>query len=201
MLRSLGIPARLAVGYAPGQRNPFTGLYEVRAKHAHAWAEVWFPEVGWQSFDPTASVPLAGERGVRRAGSGLVSYLSSHIPHPPAALVLAMILAVALLGAVAGGLRLRAWWSARRRARPRSWAEACLVRLERAGAEAGRPRRPSETVREYASALRHTELADPRLADVAAVVTRDAFGATPAGPAEKEAVERVLADVSGRGPR
>jgi transglutaminase-like putative cysteine protease len=64
MLRSLGIPARLAVGYAPGQRNPFTGLYEVRAKHAHAWAEVWFPEVGWQSFDPTASVPLAGGWGM-----------------------------------------------------------------------------------------------------------------------------------------
>ena len=43
MLRSLGIPARLVVGYAAGERNPFTGLYEVRGKDAHAWAEVYFP--------------------------------------------------------------------------------------------------------------------------------------------------------------
>ncbi|HET9443400.1 MAG TPA: transglutaminase domain-containing protein, partial [Acidimicrobiales bacterium] len=54
MLRSLGIPARLAVGYTPGERNPFTGMWEVRAKDAHAWAEVWFGGFGWQAFDPTA---------------------------------------------------------------------------------------------------------------------------------------------------
>ena len=36
MLRELGIPARLAVGYTPGERNPFTGLYEVKASDAHA---------------------------------------------------------------------------------------------------------------------------------------------------------------------
>ncbi|MBW3651770.1 MAG: transglutaminase domain-containing protein, partial [Actinobacteria bacterium] len=34
MLRSLGIPARLAVGYTPGERNPFTGLWEVRGSDA-----------------------------------------------------------------------------------------------------------------------------------------------------------------------
>ena len=61
MLRELGIPARLAVGYTPGERNPFTGLYEVKASDAHAWAEVYFPGIGWQGFDPTAKVPLAGE--------------------------------------------------------------------------------------------------------------------------------------------
>jgi hypothetical protein len=53
MARSLGIPARIATGYVPGEYNPFTGLYEVRASDAHAWVEVYFPGYGWSTFDPT----------------------------------------------------------------------------------------------------------------------------------------------------
>ena len=53
MARSLGIPARIATGYAPGEYNPFTGLYEVKASDAHAWVEVYFPGYGWSAFDPT----------------------------------------------------------------------------------------------------------------------------------------------------
>ena len=59
MLRSLGIPARETVGYVPGSYNPITDLYDVQAKDAHAWVQVWFPGYGWQNFDPTADVPLA----------------------------------------------------------------------------------------------------------------------------------------------
>ena len=59
MLRILGIPAREAVGYVPGSYNPITDLYDVQAKDAHAWVQVWFPGYGWQNFDPTADVPLA----------------------------------------------------------------------------------------------------------------------------------------------
>src|SRR5215207_3871343 len=55
MARSLGIPARVATGYAPGDYNPFTGLYDVRASDAHAWVEVYFPQYGWTTFDPTPS--------------------------------------------------------------------------------------------------------------------------------------------------
>ena len=53
MARTLGIPARLTTGYVPGEYNPFTGLYEVRASDAHAWVEVYFPGYGWSTFDPT----------------------------------------------------------------------------------------------------------------------------------------------------
>ena len=55
MARSLGIPARVATGYAPGEYNPFTGFYDVRASDAHAWVEVYFPGYGWSTFDPTPS--------------------------------------------------------------------------------------------------------------------------------------------------
>jgi transglutaminase-like putative cysteine protease len=58
MLRSLGIPARLAVGFAPGKFNPFTGLYEVYNTDAHAITEVYFPGYGWFAFDPIPGHPL-----------------------------------------------------------------------------------------------------------------------------------------------
>lgn len=61
MLRSLGIPTRFVAGYLPGDRNPFTGYYEVRNSDAHTWVEVWFPGLGWYEFDPTFDIPPAEE--------------------------------------------------------------------------------------------------------------------------------------------
>ena len=52
MLRSIGVPARLAVGFGPGEFNPFTGLYVVRNTDAYAVTEVYFPQYGWFAFDP-----------------------------------------------------------------------------------------------------------------------------------------------------
>jgi transglutaminase-like putative cysteine protease len=52
MLRSIGIPARLVVGYGSGEFNPFTGLYEVKNTDAYAMTEVYFPKFGWFAFDP-----------------------------------------------------------------------------------------------------------------------------------------------------
>ncbi|HET9731015.1 MAG TPA: transglutaminase domain-containing protein, partial [Acidimicrobiia bacterium] len=62
MARSVGIPARLATGFAPGEQDPLTGRFTVRENDAHAWAEIYFPGIGWQHFDPTASVPLSGDQ-------------------------------------------------------------------------------------------------------------------------------------------
>lgn len=52
MLRSIGIPARLVAGYAPGQFNPFTGLYIVRNTDAFAMTEILVPRMGWFTIDP-----------------------------------------------------------------------------------------------------------------------------------------------------
>ena len=67
MARSLGIPARVAVGYAPGERVD-SGIYEYRERNAHAWAEIFFPGYGWQTFEATKSLAPV----VRLAGSGVV---------------------------------------------------------------------------------------------------------------------------------
>jgi transglutaminase-like putative cysteine protease len=55
MLRSLGIPARMAVGFAQGERED--NSYIVRKKDAHAWPEVYFPGIGWVEFEPTGNQP------------------------------------------------------------------------------------------------------------------------------------------------
>lgn len=60
MLRSIGIPARLAVGYAQGEPNLQNSIYTVRERDLHAWPEVYFPEYGWIEFEPTGNQdPLA----------------------------------------------------------------------------------------------------------------------------------------------
>jgi transglutaminase-like putative cysteine protease len=53
MLRSVGIPARLAVGFAQGQYQ--NGTFIVRQRDAHAWPEVYFTGIGWVEFEPTVS--------------------------------------------------------------------------------------------------------------------------------------------------
>ena len=58
MLRSQGVAARFVAGYTQGDWDDETGSYRVRAKNAHAWVEVYFPEFGWVQFEPTASIPL-----------------------------------------------------------------------------------------------------------------------------------------------
>ena len=55
MARSLGLPARVAVGFAPGERTE-AGSYLVREANAHAWAEIYFPGYGWQIFESTKSI-------------------------------------------------------------------------------------------------------------------------------------------------
>ena len=62
MARTLGIPARVAVGFTPGEQ--VDGVYTVSAHDAHAWPEVWLEGLGWTHlFDPTPSaetVPTGG---------------------------------------------------------------------------------------------------------------------------------------------
>lgn len=51
MARQLGIPARVAVGFLPGEKSGDT--YVVSAHDAHAWPELYFQGHGWVRFEPT----------------------------------------------------------------------------------------------------------------------------------------------------
>jgi transglutaminase-like putative cysteine protease len=180
MARSVGIPARLATGFVPGTRDALTGQFTVRERDAHAWAEIYFPGVGWQPFDPTASVPLAGDTSTN------VSWLETARNHA----VEFGLIAVALVLAVAAAPDVIAWARRRRARRRSSWAARRLARLERIGRRAGRARAPSETPREYADALA-VHLNDARLRTVGETLDADGFsleGAPPSARADADAV-------------
>ncbi len=53
MLRLLGVPARVAAGFVPGDCNEELDTWTVTDRDAHTWVEVWFPGFGWLPFDPT----------------------------------------------------------------------------------------------------------------------------------------------------
>jgi len=67
MLRVLGIPARTASGYAEGIFDEETLRYYITERDAHTWVEVFFPDLGWVEFEPTAGESplnrLSGEEG------------------------------------------------------------------------------------------------------------------------------------------
>lgn len=73
LCRVAGIPARLVTGFATGDFNPFSGMYEVAASDAHAWVELYFQGVGWISFESTPGFALPDSE----AGSPFYSMLET----------------------------------------------------------------------------------------------------------------------------
>ena len=69
MLRMVGIPTRVAVGFAPGTPLPEDRGFLVTDRDAHAWVEVYFNGIGWVPFDPTPPGGTASPPEVRRAAS------------------------------------------------------------------------------------------------------------------------------------
>ena len=60
MLRTIGIPSRVASGFSPGEREQGGGAFQVSDRDAHSWVEVYFNGIGWVAFEPTPSAAPAG---------------------------------------------------------------------------------------------------------------------------------------------
>lgn len=69
--RYKGIPARMAIGFLPGARDLDGRTYAVKAADAHAWPELWFPDLGWTRFEPTP--------GTRTGGAPTYSLIPSEV--------------------------------------------------------------------------------------------------------------------------
>ena len=199
MLRSLGIPARLATGYSTGDYDPVLNQSIVREHDAHAWVEVWFAGHGWVPVDPSPGFTAlpATQFPNRWAAAGLASL----IPHlsigaPLAALgslgVLAVIppaVAIALLVVLLyAWLRTRRWGGGLRAAP----GESELLRLyERVQRRLKRRRAPPETPLEYQRAARGGPI-EPLLEELTDALNEGAYaGRWPGSDRVRELEKRL----------
>jgi protein-glutamine gamma-glutamyltransferase len=168
MLRSLGIPARLATGYATGDYDPLLNQAVVRERDAHAWVEVWFGQYGWVPVDPTPGVdPLAITRWPSHWAAGGIARLIPHLTVGAPAEALGSLGALAAVPpaiAIAVVVVLAYAWLRRRGFRARVKAppgQNELLRLyERVQRRLSRRRAPPETPREYEEAMKTALLAE-----------------------------------------
>ena len=196
MLRSLGIPARLATGYSTGTYDAVLDQSVVRERDAHAWVEVWFPNHGWVPVDPSPGFSaLAATQFPSHWAAGGIARL---IPHLEIGAPLAALGSLGLLGAIPPALAIAllvvfawAWlrtrrWTMRRKAPA---GESDLLRLyERLQRKLGRRRAPPETPLEYLIGSRP----DPLLEEVTAAVNEGAYaGRWPDPKAVRELSDRL----------
>jgi transglutaminase-like putative cysteine protease len=65
MARSVGIPARVVVGFTQGRLEG--NQWVVRGTDAHAWPELWMGSAGWVRFEPTPGAPTTTTPSYTRA--------------------------------------------------------------------------------------------------------------------------------------
>lgn len=183
LLRESGVETRVVSGYRPHNPADKDGFL-IKSSDAYDWVEVWFPTVGWVTFDAGANAlaPVKPESPLKK----LLRWLREHW---------LWLLLLAVLLVAAGYLITRAIRSAaRQRAKNAAQTEAedLLTRLENAVRV---PREGQQTPREYARALWwKLPPDDGRLAeDVLDVVAESAYSPAPVAP---ERSEKAFHDVS-----
>jgi transglutaminase-like putative cysteine protease len=150
LARLAGMPARFATGFAAGSWDPAENLWVVTEAEAHSWPEVYFPQVGWIPFEPTAGRPALARVADPQFALGTAS--RSQAPSVPALpevqsawnwqTALWLLPLALVIWALVGVLRR---WQQRR--------EDPWTALLRWGRRAGRPIASGETVLEYGSGL------------------------------------------------
>ena len=64
MARSVGLPARVAVGYTPGRYDATDGRFHITGRNSHAWPEVYIDGTGWVAFEPTPGRGIPGNEAI-----------------------------------------------------------------------------------------------------------------------------------------
>ena len=205
LLRMAGIPARVATGFSAGAYDEDTREYVVRDYDAHSWVEVWYPGIGWVTFDPTpTSAPPRAQAQTESAASQAIGDIrdlgtATFDPRRDGDIGGRSWTTYAL-GGTAGALVLGgliALLVRRRRRGPVARTErGALHELERALRIAGDGLTPATTL----AALESRFAASPAATGYLRALRAQRYGATPdGGPSggERAALRRALA--SGRG--
>ncbi len=153
MAREVGIPARLASGYAQGTYDYDLGRWVVTEKDGHSWVEVYFEGIGWVEFEPTAGLPALERPG----GTGLAPIAPLPLPRRslfsweriPWSLVILTVVLLALIAVL-----FWIWRPARSEQAPATdLVRNRHARLVRWGRRLGHPMQDAQTPNDYASAL------------------------------------------------
>ena len=183
LMRAVGVPTRLAAGYAPGEYDAENDVRVVRDFDSHGWVQVFFPEYGWIDFEPTPQWPAhvrrmttgPGADLLPTGGSGGMSGDTSEFLDPfneiglPGAGGLASgssfegtfsldaLLSIAARGGIAlgaiGGVWLLLYWIWNAGLRGLSPVERAYAKMNRMGTLAGMRRGAYQTPNEYAAML------------------------------------------------
>jgi hypothetical protein len=212
LLRELDIPARLVMGYLPGQPQP-DGSWQVTQGAAHAWAEVYFPGYGWVAFDPTPGNRSNGQRPTEleigtpvptpgpSSGGDVVAPgrtlrpdptdIGSTIrPGPPSSdqsdggLIVALAVLLGLAALILG--------LARRELRGPTQPDAVYRGMARLAGWFGYGPRPTQTAYEYTSGLGELlPAARPELQVIARAKVEATYGRREPGPKAQVALRRA----------
>jgi transglutaminase-like putative cysteine protease len=218
MLRSLGVPARVASGYALNPANAEAdGTYNLTELNAFAWPEVYFPNIGWVEFSPTPTQPLIQRRGTLPAAGAIaggstqdpsdqqIPDLGITSPPVPAAeapaaaegqssstpwlLILAIVAGVTAL--TAGGLKVAWEWGMGGLSRPAQLWE----KTARLATLAGIRPKTHETPREFSARLGRAVDGAEGAGHLAAAYERTRFGQKQLSDDEAEGAESAWRSV------
>ncbi len=152
LARSIGLPARLAVGYL-AQPPDAAGVQTIVQLNAHAWAEVYFAGYGWLEFEPTSPFPLRQTVSGGIDGPPEFADDAAPINAPPLPTADRRI----PYGWYAAGLLLclllAAFWARRRAVAPLDGVQSAYARLQGQAQKLGLPLPDSQTPLEFAAAF------------------------------------------------
>ncbi|MHB0996954.1 MAG: transglutaminase TgpA family protein, partial [Elusimicrobiales bacterium] len=218
LLRHAGVPSRLVSGFLADNYNEYGRFYDVRQSQAHAWTEAYIRGRGWVPLDATPAGAQSAFWGRRFAGRlarwaeagsvnwyrhviGYDNYAQRNTFHRLGLAVSRWNLLRALgwlAGAAAGLLLLRALWLARPRGGRRQAALDIFSRAQAALGEAGLPREPWQTPREYAASVAAIR---PDLAGIARLAEQhylERYAGLPRGAADLAEARALLAGLRSR---
>jgi transglutaminase-like putative cysteine protease len=199
MARSLGIPARLAVGYATGTYDPNERAFVVRERDAHSWPELYFPGVGWVHFEPTAAQPsparlLPADEAPALAAGVVSAQVQADLQTWREDQIVRRRVGWLAGWAAAAVLALIGWLWLRRRPQPE--LVALYSRLGRWGRRLGQPPGPGDTPGEFGRRLgaqvQSLDAGTAELGEVQRFVSSFEAAQYSARPAEAERVVRGL---------
>jgi transglutaminase-like putative cysteine protease len=196
LCRDVGIPARVAVGLAPGSSDVNSEMLIYRQKDLHAWTEVYFSGYGWILFDATSSIqaqPTLGA-GVLQYMLGVFTALRGRINGTTLILyVLACFTALAVLWPLYEWIRHRQAGKTGRAKTPAERMGVVYLHVCRRVEPWAGKRNPQDTPHEYADIVRPTltKSAGEVFDEITDLYVLRAYGSRPAGRRDLERLKML----------